>query len=126
MKTIFISFLFFLSLSGHSFEVHDEIGAAIKSGSAESVSKFFAPMVDLTIIDKEGNYSRQQASQILKDFFAKHPVKDFRIIHRGEAKDGSKYAIGTLSTNLGSFRVYFLIKKSGDKMLMQQLRFENE
>ena len=83
-------------------------------------------MVDLTIIDKEGNYSRQQASQILKDFFAKHPVKDFRIIHRGEAKDGSKYAIGTLSTNLGSFRVYFLIKKSGDKMLMQQLRFENE
>lgn len=126
MKTILISFLFFLPWLGPGFEVHDEIGAAIKSGSAESVTKYFAPMVDLTIIDKEGNYSKQQAGQILKDFFAKHPVKDFRILHRGEAKDGSKYAIGTLTSNDGSYRVYFLIKKSGDKMLMQQLRFENE
>ncbi len=126
MKTILFYVLFLVQPIIVGFEIHDEIASAIKSGSGESVAKFFSGNVDLTIIDKEGNYSKQQAGQILKDFFTKHPVKDFRILHRGEAKDGSKYAIGTLSTANGNFRVYFLVKKQGDKMQMQQLRFENE
>ena len=103
MKTIFFSFLIIASVFVPGFEVLDDIGSAIKSGSSEGVAKYFSPMVDLTILDK-----------------------DFRIIHRGEAKDGSKYAIGTLTSSSGVFRVYFLLTKNGEKMLMQQLRFEKE
>jgi len=126
MKTFFFSFLIIVSVFIPGYEVFDDIGSAIKSGSSEGVAKYFSSMVDLTILDKEGNYSKQQATQILKDFFSKNPVKDFRIIHRGEAKDGSKYAIGTLTSSSGVFRVYFLLTKNGEKMLMQQLRFEKE
>lgn len=116
----------FFTIIKPGFEVHDDMATAIKSGNADNMTALLAPMVDLTIAEKEGNYSKQQTVQIVRDFFGKHPVKDFRIMHKGEAKDGSKYAIGSLQTANGSYRVYFLAKKSGEKMLVQQLRFESE
>ncbi|MDD2199897.1 MAG: DUF4783 domain-containing protein, partial [Bacteroidales bacterium] len=65
------------------------------------------------------------AEQILRNFFLKYKVQNFRLLHQG-GKEDAQYAIGTLETDKGSFRVYFLVKQKNDKAFIHQLRIELE
>ena len=93
-------------------DISDDVASAVKTGNASNVAKFFSANVDLKILDKEDVYSKAQAELILKDFFAKNPIKSFAIIHKGTSKSGDQFAIGTYETSTGKkFRSYFLFKK---------------
>ena len=104
----------------------EDVATAIRSGNPKNISKYFIEHIDLKVIEQEDVYSKQQAEMILKDFFAKHPVKSFTIAHKSAPKGGSQYIIGTLETSNGKFRTYFLIKTTGAETLIQQFRIETE
>ncbi|RLD46286.1 MAG: DUF4783 domain-containing protein [Bacteroidetes bacterium] len=125
-KYILLFALIIFSVS--SFGLNPDDGAiisAIKSGNSVAVSKYFNSNVELSILDNEDVYSKSQAQIILKDFFAKHKVISFKVLHQG-GKNGSNYLIGNLVTSNGTFRVYYLLKKVGNKQLIQQFRIEDE
>ncbi len=122
---LIISPLLFLSATS-VLDPYEDIANAIRSGDAKSVSKYFSSSVDLTIISREDVYSKAQAEQILKDFFNKNTPRSFSIIHRGESKDGSKYAIGNLTTSNGNYRTYYYFKVVGGNINIQELRFMKE
>ena len=126
MKIKALILLLAVSVSSVAFmpDVIDGISAAIRSGNPGSISKYFIENIDLKVISQEDVYSRQQAEMILKDFFAKHPVKSYTVAHKSESKNGSQYVIGTLETTNGKFRVYFLTKTTGSETLIQQFRIE--
>ena len=105
---------------------YEDIANAIRSGDARSVSRYFSSSVDLTLIAQGDVYSKAQAEQILKDYFNKNTPRSFTIIHRGEAKDGSKYAIGSLVTSNGNYRVYYYFKVVAGSVNIQELRFMKE
>ncbi|MBI4929234.1 MAG: DUF4783 domain-containing protein [Bacteroidetes bacterium] len=106
-------------------DISDDVAAAVKTGNAASVAKFFSANVDLKILDKEDIYSKAQAELILKDFFSKNPIKSFAVMHKGTSKSGDQFAIGTYETTAGKkFRSYFLFKKEGAGLTIQQFRFE--
>ena len=106
-------------------DITDDVSSAVKSGNAGNVAKFFSSTVDLKILDKEDVYSKAQAELILKDFFAKNPLKSFSVMHKGTSKNGDQFAIGTYESTGGKkFRSYFLFKKEGAGLTIQQLRFE--
>ena len=108
-------------------DIYENIGNAIKMGSAEEISRYFNTNVDLTIGNQEEVYSRVQAEQILKDFFVKNTPRSFTLIHQGLSKEGAKYAIGNLTTQQGNnYRIYFFIKQTGRNEFIQELRFEKE
>src|SRR4051812_25716982 len=111
MKTslkAFSIFLFFSLSSIASLDIFDDIGNSIRSGDAPAVSRFFGNTVDLTIVNQEEVYSKVQAEQILRDFFSKNTPKSFTVIHKGESKEGARYAIGSMVTAQGvTFRTYF-------------------
>lgn len=102
----------------------ERIDAAIKVGNSSALSEHFGPKVDLTLLSKEDSYSKAQAEQILKDFFQKNRVSDYKVIHHGSAKDGAEYFIGSLTTSGGSFRTYLLVRTENSKKRIQQLRIE--
>lgn len=108
-------------------EVPEGIVTAFKAGNAKDLAKYFNNTIELVIFDKEGIYSKPQAEQILKDFFAKNPLtKDgFRLIHE-VGKEASKYAIGNLYTSKGVYRISFLIKIVNNAPLIDQLRIEEQ
>lgn len=106
--------------------ISDDISAAIKSGNATELSKLFNATIDVTLPGNSNSYSKSQAEIIVKDFFKKFPPKNFNIIHQGVSADGSQYSIGKYESASQSFRTYFLLKKFGEKSLIQQLRFEAE
>ncbi len=105
----------------------DDIANALRSGDARSVSRFFGNTIDLTIVSQEEVFSKVQAEQVLKEFFTKNTPRSFTLIHKGESKEGARYAIGTMITAQGStYRTYFYIKQQGSSAVIQELRFMKE
>lgn len=127
LNKIIICF-FALSLSSFTeFDVYDEVSSAIRSGDSKQIAAFFGTTVDLTIMSKEEVYSKTQAELVLRDFLNKNTPKTFSIIHKGASKEGTLYAIGNMTSAKGTvFRTSFFLRKSGDKYLIQELRFEIE
>jgi len=123
IKAIFLSSLLAFTLMSFA-GVFDQISATIKAGNSKELSKYFGKTIDMTVLEKENVYSKAQAELILKDFFADHTPKSFHILHSGTSKSGLRYAIGTLGTNDGEFRVSFYVKKVGDRDEIKQLRID--
>ncbi|MBN2481279.1 MAG: DUF4783 domain-containing protein [Bacteroidales bacterium] len=99
---------------------------ALKTGNAETLSGYFNTSLELAMPSaKDDIYSSQQSKQIVRDFFTKHVPIDFTVLHKGGPAE-SQYAIGSLSTKNGNFRVTLLIKLRDDKPYIHQLRFEQE
>ncbi len=99
------------------------ISIAIKAGNAAELSKFMNSTVELLLLDKEDFYKKNVAETILRDFFTEYRTKDFIIRHQG-ARNDAQYAIGNLETEKGNFRVYFLLKKVDQELLIHQIRIE--
>ncbi len=101
-----------------------EVSNALKTGNAKTLASYFHNSLDLTIQKTEGTYSKAQAEQMIQNFFTSHKPVNYKTNHNGSSSDGSKYVIGRLDTQNGSFRVYLLFKNIGGKELIQTLRFE--
>jgi len=99
------------------------ISLAIKAGNAAELSKYMNSTVELLLLEKEDFYKKIVAETILKDFFNEYHAKDFVIRHQGASND-AQYAIGNLETEKGNFRVYFLLKKVSQELLIHQIRIE--
>lgn len=99
------------------------ISLALKAGNAAELSKYMNSTVELLLLDKEDFYKKAVAETILKSFFNEYHTKDFVIRHQG-ARNDAQYAIGNLETEKGSFRVYFLLKKVNQELLIHQIRIE--
>src|ERR1700749_5025093 len=104
--------MFVLFSSFGSITSIDDVVGALKAGNAERLSAFFDNTVEITTPDKSNNYSKSQATVIVKDFFNINGVKDFEVVHKGE-NDGSQYCIGTLKTKAGDFRTTIFMKQKG-------------
>lgn len=107
-------------------DTNKQIVAALTAGNAATLSGYFNSMVDLGISGNEETYSKTQATQILKDFFTKNPVKSVKITRQGSSTDGSQFSIGEMQAGEGKFRIYYLLKKVLGKFLIQQLQIQKE
>jgi hypothetical protein len=106
-------------IEAQSSEVPSEIIAALNEGNSSQLSANLNTNVELVIDTKNDVFSKQQASGIIADFFRKNHVNSFQLLHKGN-KDAASFAIGTLKTVNGNFRVYVLTRKNE----IQQLRIE--
>jgi hypothetical protein len=127
MKTVLAILLFILPAFSFAQtpDVADLVAGAIRTGNAKEISKYFADNVDLKVLEQENIYSKAQAELILKDFFTKHPVKEFVVVHKSQPKNDSQFAIGTLTTTNGTYRVHYLMKAAAGVTTVTQFRIEN-
>ncbi len=109
-------------------EIPNNIIVALETGNAKLLSGYFNQNVELVVLDNDNVYSKAQAQQIVNNFFSSFsPIEDhaFSIIH-DSGKADAKYVIGKLKTEKGDFRVYFLLKRTGGKEYIHQLRIEKQ
>jgi hypothetical protein len=131
MKSVNIIPVVLIALSSFSARAQDQIkipegiSMAIKAGNAGELSRYMNSTVELLLLDKEDFYKKNVAETILKDFFTEYQTKDFTVLHQG-AKNDAQYAIGNLKTEKGDFRVYFLLKKVDQELLIHQIRIESD
>jgi hypothetical protein len=125
LQLIALFILPIIPLSGQSGNIPEGIVLSFRAGNAEELAKYFHNNIELIILEKEDVYSRSQAEQIIRKFFVEHKPQAFKIIFEG-GKENSRYAIGSLTTSVSTYRVYILIKKQEGKPLIHQLRIEEE
>ena len=102
-----------------------DLANSIGQGDATAMSAWFHQSLEMTILEEEYETSKNQASRILESFFKNHTPTGFTVSFEG-TKEQSKYAIGTLNTANGSFRVnMFFLNKEG-KRLIYYLSIEKE
>jgi hypothetical protein len=91
--------------------------SALKQGDASQLADYFHQSLEMTILEKDYDASKIQATRIMESFFKDHTPNDFTISFEG-TKDQSKYAIGSLKTKDGVFRVnLFFMDKEGARMI---------
>lgn len=125
-KSVLVTVLSLMFVSLFAAELLDEVNIAFKKGDYRTFSKYFANNVELNLPGNEGQYSKAQAEQILRDFFFKNQAREHSVAHQGESKEGAKYSIGNLITSTGNYRTYCHIKKQGDSFKIHELRIEKE
>ena len=106
--------------------IKEDIANALKHGDYQELAVHFSSTVDLAVEDTEDLFSKAQAEQIVKGFFARHTPVNFQAIHSGTSKSGLEYVIGNLETKEGTYRVTYYLKKEGDQQMIHQLRFDEE
>ena len=124
-KLIFLLFGVSVLAASAQAQIPDEIVISIQNGNDVTLASFFNENVELVVQDHDDVYSKSQAQQIVAEFFKANKPKQFSIIHQG-GKDGARYAIGSLTTSTGIFRVYFLLKTKDNNSYIHQLRIEKQ
>lgn len=103
----------------------DDICRAIGVGNVDQLAAVMDAEVELSILDKEELYSKDQAKATLTKFFSGFTSTSFGKVHQGASKsDDAEYCIGTLTTNSGTFRVYIYVAKKNNGIVLQELRFD--
>jgi hypothetical protein len=124
-KLVLLFFALFATVSPSFSQIPDEIVLSIQSGNDVMLASYFNQNVELVVQSHDDVFSKSQAQQIVAEFFKANKPKQFSIIHQG-GKDGARYAIGSLVTNTGNFRVYFLLKNKDNNSYIHQLRIEKQ
>jgi len=97
----------------------------LKTADVRAMLPYFNSTLDIALQDREQSCTRSQAEVMLRNFFAKHPPKDFKLIHKGSSGQGGEYLMGTLTTTAGTtFRTSIVIFEKNGQDLVHQLRFE--
>ncbi|WP_159522303.1 DUF4783 domain-containing protein [Sunxiuqinia indica] len=125
IKTITLGLFFTIATVVSFAQVPDEVILSLKTGNASTLSNYFNDNIELVVLEKDDVYSKDQAKQIVANFFSSNTAQRFAIIHQG-GKEGARYAIGNLTTQSGVYRVYFLLKEKGSQVYIHQLRIEKQ
>jgi hypothetical protein len=110
-------------VSYRSFDNIDAVAAAIRVGNVNQLSPFFDVRVDISLPDKSDTYSKTQAEMVIGDFFNTNGVQNFKITQQGES-GGTFFCAGILQTRAGNYRTTLFFKHTGDKLLLQEIRFQ--
>lgn len=117
----------FFCLLNFSFVRQDGLEAvlnALKTGNSAAIGARMEENVELTLPDQSGVFAKAQAQLQLAKFFTANTAKGFELKHKGGAP-GAAYAIGTLKTQQGDFRVNVFLRGKGAKELVRELRIQN-
>jgi hypothetical protein len=106
-------------------QIPNDIVSSIQTGSDAKLAAYFNENVELVVGTHDDVYSKQQAQQIVAEFFKSNKPKQFSIIHEG-GKEDSRYAIGSMVTATGTFRVYILTRVKGNSTVIHQLKIEKQ
>ena len=120
-------FTVLFSMANLSFVRQDGLEAvlnALKNGNAAAIGARMEDQIELTLPDQSGVVTKAQALSQLTKFFNANTAKGFELKHKG-GTPGATYAIGTLQTQQGDFRVNIFLRGKGNKELLRELRIQN-
>ena len=107
-------------------ELFNPVRDAIKKGDAPALVKTFAVSVDINLEGNISTYSKAQSEFVLKEFFKKHPVTDFAIMHTGSSPGGLQFAVGRYLTGGVVYTVLIRVRQVGESYLVHEISFVKE
>ncbi|MFV0554115.1 MAG: DUF4783 domain-containing protein [Mangrovibacterium sp.] len=93
----------------------------LRHGDVKEISNYLGDNVELYLLDKDDVYSKNQATQILQQFFAQNKPSSLSMVHQSE-KNEHQYAIMKLETSGGSYQVSVLVRSVSELVVISQLQ----
>jgi hypothetical protein len=85
--------------------ISDDIVAPFSSGSSSGVARFFDNGLGMNINGIKGDYSKNQAELLLRDFFKQYPPSHFEVIRKGSITDHVTYFLANYHSSKSKFRI---------------------
>jgi hypothetical protein len=105
----------------------DQIALSIKNSSSKDLAQFFDSTVEIKLGEIRGDYSKNQAEIVMRDFFKKFPAVSFIVLQQGESAEKILYLIGKYQSKTDSFRILVKGKsKTDNQMKIYGLEFTKE
>ena len=127
-KLLYIGVLLFLAFSltqasstSSTPNLLEGIVTVFQSGSSKELAKYFDYGIDININGNQGDYSRNQAELVMRDFFKKFPPVDFQLLYQGSNTDQIIYYIGNYKSEETVFRVFIKGKKENESIKVYSL-----
>jgi hypothetical protein len=98
-----------------------DIVESIQNGNDLKLASFFNENIEMEVLARKDVYSKAQGRQIVAEFFKANKPKQFNMIHQ-DKNETFWYAVGSLKTNTGFFRVYLVLKIRDNKPYIHQLK----
>ena len=101
------------------------ISKYMQRGDAECLAAWFADNLQIDVMGTVSNCSRNQARQIIRNFFTDYTPRCFEIVY----KSGSypmEYAVGNLDSGGNMFTVTILVKTNDAGNYIEQLKIEKQ
>lgn len=126
MKLLYL-FLFTLSFVNTTYaDPIDKIAALIGKGDIHEVANFFAPNIELTLMDEANTYSKAQAEVILDKFFAQNKPASCKILHKVNSSASYRLGVVIINTDKDTYRIAFTLKGTDNNVQLIELRVESE
>ena len=100
----------------------DGVIEALKKGSATELARYVDDTVEIGLPDKTGTYNKDQATSVLRDFFAANSVRLFEVKHKGD-NEGKQFCVGVLHTQSGSYRTQLFMHTKGGRQVIRLISF---
>ncbi|MFM8710729.1 MAG: DUF4783 domain-containing protein [Sphingomonadales bacterium] len=120
---VLMPIVFLAGMAATRQDALDSVLGALKSGNATQLAGRFEKELTLTLPDQSSSLNKAQAQAAITKFFSNYPVTGFELKHRGNAPGGA-FAIGTLLTEKGQFRVNVFMSPGGPKEGVRELRIQ--
>ena len=103
---------------------YSSIEKAFNANNASEIVAHGKEKILLTVLGKEGAYSKSQASLVLKDFFTKKPDGTFKFIFKSKESTDGSFAIGNYECKSETFRVTIHFKKESGAYKIESMTIE--
>ncbi|SDA96843.1 protein of unknown function [Algoriphagus alkaliphilus] len=125
LSLILSAFLWFFSPDSvmNTDKSIDPIVSAIGSGSSSELARFFDSSISMNVNGQQGDYSKNQAEIVLRDFFKKNQSLGFSLIFQNENPGSLSTYIGEYSSNQGMFKVFIKVSQNGSGFRIYSLDF---
>lgn len=118
MVSILFSLLYFLSAIEVPFGT---IESAFNNQDAQKIAALGKDKMLVQIESKEGVYTQNQVSQLLKDFFVKHPNGEFKYTFKSKENTESAICTGNYQSKNEIFRTTLKWKKINSEFKLESL-----
>lgn len=99
------------------------ISKYIEKGDVDCLAAWFANKLEIDIFGNTSQCSRNQARQIVRNFFTEYTPKNFEIVYKSGTYP-MEYAVGNLDSGGDKFRVTILVKINESGNYIELLKFE--
>lgn len=101
----------------------DPVISAIDSGSSSDLARYFGSSISLNVNGQQGDYSKNQAELVIKDFFRKNPPMGFNLVFRSESNPSLSSYIGDYQSGQGVFKVLIKVSQQNADLKIYSLEF---
>ena len=111
--------------AGHS--PLDEVLNSIKGNRIHDMARYLDNFVPISINNNQSNYSNNQAELVLRDFFDKNVVKEFKVMESGSPAVNSRFAISSFVTNNNArYTIYIMMRQKENTYVVKEIRISKE